>query len=74
MLSEMTADPAPSATDTAMPVPACRITLPVATTLRRYGPQPRFMPNSGAFSMTLPLTVVSASTVMPTPKPGESAG
>jgi hypothetical protein len=33
-LSEITAEPVPGATETPMPVPAWRMTLPVATTLR----------------------------------------
>ena len=44
MLSEMTAEPVPSTTETPMPVPALRMTLPVATTLRMNAPQPMFMP------------------------------
>jgi hypothetical protein len=35
ILSEITAAPAPSTTETAMPVPASRMTLPLAVTLRR---------------------------------------
>ena len=54
--------PAPGVTDTPMPAKDLRITLPVITTSRRYLPQPATMPNAGAFSMTLPVTEVSAST------------
>jgi hypothetical protein len=32
------------------------------------------MPNSGAFSTMFPVTAQSASTVIPVPKPGGSAG
>jgi hypothetical protein len=38
------------------------ITLPDITTSRRYLPQPAMIPNAGAFSITLPVTDVSAST------------
>jgi uncharacterized repeat protein (TIGR03809 family) len=39
-----------------------RITLPDMATSRRYLPQPAMMPKAGAFSITLPITDVSAST------------
>ena len=68
-LSAITAEPAPGDTDTAMPTPALRTTLPVTLTSRRYCPQPTEMPAIGAFSMMLPVTAVSASTPMPMPSP-----
>jgi len=54
--------PAPSTTDTPTPAKALRITLPVITTSRRYLPHPATIPNDGAFSITLPVTELSAST------------
>ena len=57
---------------TEMPMREERITLDVATTFRMNSPHPILMPKSGAPSMTLPVTVVSASIEMPMPKPGGS--
>ena len=62
MLLLTSAVPAPDVTDTPMPTKALRITLPVIATSRKYLPQPAMMPNDGAFSITLPVTEVSAST------------
>src|SRR3977135_518380 len=62
MLLLTSAVPAPGTTDTPTPTKALRITLPEMTTSRRYLPQPAMIPNDGAFSITLPVTEVSAST------------
>src|SRR6266567_3676891 len=67
MLLLTSAVPAPGITDTPTPTKALRITLPVITTSRRYLPQPATIPNAGAFSITLPVTDVSASTAMRPP-------
>jgi hypothetical protein len=62
MLLLTRAVPAPDVTDTPMPANVLRITLPDIATSRRYLPQPATIPKDGAFSMTLPVTALSAST------------
>ena len=60
MLLLTSAAPAPDTTETPMPAKVLRMTLPVIATSRRYLPQPAMMPNEGAFSITLPVTELSA--------------
>jgi hypothetical protein len=61
MLLLTSAIPAPGTTDMPIPTKALRITLPVMATSRSYMPQPATIPNDGAFSITLPVTELSAS-------------
>src|SRR3981081_1145712 len=73
MLLLTSAVPAPGTTDTPTPTKALRITLPEMTTSRRYLPQPAMIPNDGAFSITLPVTEVSASAELPVPASSSGA-
>ncbi len=72
-LPAITAVPAPLTTDTLMPRRQSRTTLSVTATSRMNAPQPTMIPATRAFSITLPVTDASASTVMPMPPASSGA-